>query len=231
MSVTSDEPREEFTGGLHARRESSGPIRRPNGHKSEADGADDALTGIIRRHPSGPIPQPLSDDTRTSIIKRAPSDSSAISSAISSGISSGSRTARQAPPRRVGAAPASEPTPSAATALAAATFNILNGWGTAVIATGLINGWWKTDRLFCVGVGFLTAVCGASIITGVFQLLLRRRVGIYLTLVGAVLAVLIFAGIFVTGAHVSGVVRALPVLPAAAAFMALLPATWRWTRR
>ena len=231
MSVTSDEPREECTVGLHARRESSGPIRRPNGHKSEAEDADEARTGIIRRYPSEPIPQPLSDDTRTSIIKRAPGDSSGISS----GISSGSRTVRQTPPRRVRAAPASAPAPSAATApataLAAATFNILNGWGTAVIATGLINGWWKTDRLFCVGVGFLTAVCGASIITGVFQLLLRRRVGIYLTLVGAVLAVLIFAGIFVTGAHVSGVVRALPVLPAAAAFMALLPATWRWTRR
>jgi hypothetical protein len=43
--------------------------------------------------------------------------------------------------------------------------------------------------------------------------------------------VLIFAGIFVTGAHVAGVVRAMPVLPAAAAFFALLPATWRWTTR
>jgi hypothetical protein len=111
----------------------------------------------------------------------------------------------------------------------AATVNIVNGWATAVIATDLITGWWKTDRLFCVGVGFLTAVCGASIITGAFQLLLGRRAGIYLTLVGAVLAVLIFAGIFVTGAHVAGLVRALPVLPAAAALFALLPSTWRWT--
>jgi hypothetical protein len=121
--------------------------------------------------------------------------------------------------------------PSGVSAVTAATFNIVNGWATAVIATDLITGWWKTDRLFCVGVGFLTAVCGASIITGAFQLLLGRRVGIYLTLVGAVLAVLIFAGIFVTGAHVAGLVRALPVLPAAAALFALLPATWRWTGR
>jgi hypothetical protein len=98
-----------------------------------------------------------------------------------------------------------------------------------VVATGLITGWWRTDRLFCVGVGFLTAVFGATTIAGVVALLLRRRVGIFLTIVAAVLALLIFSGIFVAGARMSGLVRALPVLPIGTIVLALVPATWRWT--
>ena len=165
-------------------------------------------TGIIRRHPTGPIPQPLSDDTRTSIIGRRPP------------------IVRGAVPRMRGAAgPASSSTAVAASALA-----IISGWATSVVATGLITGWWRTDRLFCVGVGFLTAVFGATTITGVVGLLLRRRVGVYLSVVGAALALLIFAGIFVAGAHMAGVVRAFPVLPGATIALAVAPATWRWTK-
>jgi uncharacterized membrane protein YeaQ/YmgE (transglycosylase-associated protein family) len=160
--------------------------------------------------------EPDDDEPKTSIIRRQPS---------------GGFSEWRPPPPRSAVVEEHEPTTTGATAMAAATFNIVNGWATAVISTDLITGWWKTDRLFCVGVGFLTAVCGASIIIGAFQLLLRRRAGIYLTLVGATLAVLIFAGIFVTGARVAGLVHALPVLPAAAALFVVLPPTWRWTRR
>ena len=212
--MTADEPREESSGDFRARRESSGPIRRPD---------DDAQPSIIRRRPCGPHPK-VADDPPTTLTP-ASGRHSRPAEVADEPATSMTRPA----PRRIAPAPAREP--SGATAIAAATFNIVNGWATAVIATDLITGWWKTDRLFCVGVGFLTAVCGASIITGAFQLLLRRHAGIYLTLVGAVLAVLIFAGIFVTGAHVAGLVRALPVLPAAAALFVLLPPTWRWTSR
>ena len=40
------------------------------------------------------------------------------------------------------------------------------GWATGVIATDLITGWWGTDLLFCVAVGFLAAVSAAATIGG-----------------------------------------------------------------
>lgn len=178
--------------------------------------ADEPHTSIIRRHPTGPIPQPepLSDDTRTSIIRRQPAaDESAT------GIMRSAPQRIPGPPRP----------PSNVTAIAASTVSILSGWATAVVATELISGWWQTDRLFCVGVGFLTAVFGASTIAGVVGLLLRRRVGIFLSLVAAVLALLIFSGIFIAGAHMAGVVYALPLLPVTTIALALMPSTWRWT--
>jgi hypothetical protein len=61
-------------------------------------------------------------------------------------------------------------------------------------------------------------------------LLLRRRVGIFLSVVSAVVALLIFAGIFVAGAQMAGVVYAFPALPAATILLAIAPATWRWTK-
>ena len=51
----------------------------------------------------------------------------------------------------------------------------VSGWATAVIATDLITGWWASDRLFCVAVGFLTLVSAAALISGLIALLLRRR--------------------------------------------------------
>jgi hypothetical protein len=223
--VSADEPRDETSGeSFRARRESSGPIPEP---------ADDTSTSIIRRAPSGPIPE-LSDDTRTSIIRRQPSGpipqpaDDAPTGLVATPSSEDSTSVIRQRPQRI--APKQPPAPSAGTAITAAAISIINGWATAVIATDLVTAWWHTDRLFCVGVGFLTAVFAASTIAGVVALLLRRRVGIYLTLVGALMAVLIFAGIFVAGAHVAGVVRAMPVLPAATALFVLLPATWRWTR-
>ena len=71
--------------------------------------------------------------------------------------------------------------------------SILSGWATAVIATDLISGWWRTDQLFCVAVGFLTAVSAAAAIGGLVGLLLRRRMGRLLVVVGCVIALLIFA--------------------------------------
>ncbi len=130
-------------------------------------------------------------------------------------------------PQRIAGAPR---LPSSATAVAASTVSILSGWATSVVATALITGWWRTDRLFCVGVGFLTAVFGASTIAGVVGLLLRRRVGIYLSVVAAVLALLIFSGIFIAGARMAGVVYAFPVLPVTTVVLAVAPATWRWTK-
>jgi hypothetical protein len=172
---------------------------------------DDAHTSIIRRHPTGPILEQLGDQP-TSVVGPIDEPQTRIIRAV---------------PRRIARAP--KP-PTSATAVAASAVSIIGGWATAVVATGLITGWWRTDRLFCVGVGFLTAVFAASTIGGVVGLLLRRRVGIFLTLVASVLAILIFAGIFVAGAHMAGVVRAIPVLPVAAAVLTLVPATWRWTR-
>ena len=192
------------------------PQNEPSG-----DTPDDTRTGIIRRHPTGPIPEPLSDDTYTSIIGRQPPglEPTDVDESATSII-------KPAPVR----IPGPPKPPSSATAVAASAVSIISGWATSVVATGLITGWWRTDRLFCVGVGFLTAVFGAATIAGVVGLLLRRRVGIFLSVVAAVLALLIFAGIFIAGADMAGIVRAFPVLPVATILLAVAPSTWRWTR-
>jgi hypothetical protein len=220
--VSSDEPQNGTSGEPGAPPASGGPrvSREPSGpNPIEDNPPDDTRTGIIRRHPTGPIPQPLSDDTRTSIIGRqswgpGSTDPGESATGIVRGV-------------RIGGPPRS---PSNATAVAASAVSIISGWATSVVATGLITGWWRTDRLFCVGVGFLTAVFGATTITGVVGLLLRRRVGIFLSVVAAVLALLIFSGIFIAGAHMAGVLRAFPVLPVATIVLAVAPATWRWTK-
>ncbi len=203
--------------------EPSGPV--PSGPVATPEPDDDAHTSIIRRHPTGPIPEPLSDDTRTSILRRGPAGDEPTN--LVGPLDEPQTGLIRPAPRRI--ASSAKP-PSNATAVAASAVSIISGWATAVVATDLITGWWRTDRLFCVGVGFLTAVFAASTIGGVVGLLLRRRVGIYLTLVAVVLALLIFAGIFVAGAHMAGAVRAIPVLPVATAVLTLVPATWRWTR-
>jgi hypothetical protein len=169
---------------------------------------------IIRRHPTGEFPaiaepqtsyigRPAGEDSQTSYIPRAR-------------------------PVAVGTPRSKRANPTAAIATAVAS--ILSGWATAVIATDLITGWWRSDRLFCVAIGFLTAVSAAALISGLIALLLRRRMSRLLIVVGAIVALLIFAGLFVAGAKVSPVVYAIPVLPAASVLLALLPATRRWAR-
>ena len=128
----------------------------------------------------------------------------------------------------MGAPRTARPKPGAAIATAIAC--ILSGWATAVIATDLITGWWRSDRLFCVAIGFLTAVSSAALISGLIALLLRRRMGRLLIVVGAIVALLIFAGLFVAGAKLSPVVYAIPVLPVPTVLLALLPDTGRWAR-
>lgn len=158
-------------------------------------------TSIIRRHPTGEFPAVV--EPQTAYIPRAR-------------------------PAAVGTPRSKQATPNAAIATAIAA--ILTGWGTAVIAVDLITGWWRSDRLFCVAIGFLTAVSAAALISGLIALLLRRRMGRLLIAVGAVVALLIFAGLFVAGAKLSPAVYGIPVLPVASILLALLPATRRWAR-
>jgi hypothetical protein len=118
--------------------------------------------------------------------------------------------------------------PSSRTAVAACAVSIVSGWTTSVVATDLIAGWWRSDRLFCIAVGFLALVFAITTITGVIMLLLRRPVGRYLIVTGAVVAVLTYGGVFIAGGRVAWVVHTLPVLPIASVVLALHPQTKRW---
>jgi hypothetical protein len=171
-------------------------------------------TSIIRRHPTGEFP--AAPEPQTSILGRQ------------AGAEPQTSYIPRARPTVVGTPRSPQANPAAAIATAVAS--ILTGWSTAVIATDLITGWWRSDRLFCVAIGFLTAVSAAALIGGLIVLLLRRRMGRLLIVVGAAVALLIFAGLFVAGAKVSPVVYAIPVLPVASVVLALLPATRRWAR-
>lgn len=114
------------------------------------------------------------------------------------------------------------------TAVAAAAVSIVSGWATAVVATDLIAGWWKSDRLFCVAVAFLALVFALATISGVILLLLRRSLGRYLIVAGALVAFLTYLGVFIAGARVAWIVHALPILPIASVVLALLPRTRNW---
>jgi hypothetical protein len=173
-------------------------------------------TSIIRRHPTGEIPALA--EPQTSYIPRAtPADENSQTSYIP-----------RARPVAVGTPHSARPHPR--TAVATAVASILSGWATSVIATELITGWWRTDRLFCVAIGFLTAVSAAALIGGLIALLLRRRMGRLLIVVGAIVSLLIFAGLFIAGAKLSPMVYAIPVLPVTSILLALLPGTRRWSR-
>ena len=105
------------------------------------DDSSPPKTGIIRRQPSGPLP--AIDESRTTHIAQPEQQTTYIPRARPIAIE-----------RRRAA--------SAKTAIATAVVSILSGWATAVIATDLITGWWASDRLFCVAVGFLTGVFAAG---------------------------------------------------------------------
>lgn len=174
-------------------------------------GEPDAQTRILRRAPHSPEPDPA-----TGIIRRHPTGEFAVP--VQEPVTS------LVPP--VAVDPPAHPWAAIATAVLA----ILSGWATAVIATDLITGWWGTDPLFCVAMGFLTAVSAAATITGLIMMLLRQRTGRLLVVVGAVVALLMFTGLFVAGAELPTVVYALPMLPLASIVLAVLPATGRWSR-
>jgi hypothetical protein len=118
--------------------------------------------------------------------------------------------------------------PSSRTAVAACAVSIISGWATSVVATDLIAGWWRSDRLFCIAVGFLALVFALTTVSGVILLLQHRPVGRWLIVVGAVVALLTYGGVFIAGARVAWVVHTLPLLPLASMVLALHPQTKRW---
>ncbi|MGE2833772.1 hypothetical protein [Mycobacterium sp. SMC-4] len=187
--------------------------------RAPRDASAEPATGIIRRHPTGALP--VSHDERLREEHRTTDER----------LREEHRT--HEPPTslvpRVTVAPHRTRTNPWA-AIATAVMAILSGWATAVIATDLITGWWSTDPLFCVAMGFLTAISAAANITGLIMMLLRQRTGRLLIVVGAVVALLMFAGLFVAGADLPGVVYALPLLPVITVGLAALPQTGRWAR-
>lgn len=118
--------------------------------------------------------------------------------------------------------------PSGRTAVAASAVSIVSGWATSVVATDLIAGWWRTDRLFCIAVAFLALVFAITTVSGVILLLQRRPVGRYLVAAGAVVAVLTYGGVFIAGARVAWIVYTLWLLPVASVVLAFHPQTKRW---
>ncbi len=118
--------------------------------------------------------------------------------------------------------------PSDRTAVAACAVSIVSGWATSVVATDLIAGWWRTDRVFCIAIAFLALVFASTTISGVIMLLRRRSISRYLLLAGAVVAFLTYLGVFIAGARVAWIVHLLPVLPIATVVLVLLPETKRW---
>jgi len=197
---------------------------------------DPTSARIIRRHPTGEIP--VSAEPQTGIIRRHPTGEFPAATADPQTWGHSPSKLGAHPPegqgdyipraRPAAVAPSKAARPNPHTAIATAIVSILSGWATAVIATDLITGWWRSDRLFCVAIGFLTAVSAAASITGLIGLLLRRRMSRLLIVVGAVVALLIFSSLFVAGAKLPPVVYAIPVLPLASILFALLPGTRRW---
>lgn len=172
-------------------------------------------TGIIRRHPTGELPA-VAHDPQTSYIEPP-------------AVEDGAQTSYIPRPRPV-EIPATTFVAHPRTAIAAAVLTIVSGWATAVIATDLIAGWWRTDQLFCVAIGFLTTISAAASIGGLVMLLLRRRMSRLLVVVGCVIGLLIFGSLFVAGAKFPWIVYAIPVLPVAAIALTLLPSTGRWAQ-
>src|ERR1700728_279310 len=133
-----------------------------------------------------------------------------------------------APTRQRGRPGVPAAAPSGATAVAASAVSIISGWATSVVATDLIAGWWKSDRLFCVAVAFLALVFALATVAGVILLLLRQSLGRYLIVAGAVVAILTYLGVFIAGARVAWIVHTLPILPITSAVLTLLPRTRDW---
>jgi hypothetical protein len=166
----------------------------------------DSGSRIIRRAPTGPIPKAPGSPT--------------------------GQLPQQPPPYqggpRGGFPGESTDEPSDRTAVAACAVSIVSGWATAVVATDLIAGWWRTDRLFCLAIGFLALVFAIATVAGVIMLLQHRPLGRYLIVAGAVVAVLTYGGVFIAGARVAWIVHALPLLPIASVVLAMHPRTKRW---
>ena len=170
----------------------------------------ESRTRIIRRAPTGPLPTIA--DTKTTHMPRHASDAQ--------------HATRAAPQVPLPDAPASES--SDRTAVAACAVTIVSGWATSVVATNLITGWWRIDRLFSLAIAFLALVFAVTTIAGVIMLLQHRSIGRYLIVAGAVVALLTYGGVFIADAVVAWIVYALPLLPVASVALALHPQTKRW---
>jgi hypothetical protein len=168
------------------------------------DPPSESRTRIIRRAPTGPIPT-IPESPTTQIPRQPPPSQDAA------------RLGRR------GALAGAATHPSGWTAVAACAVSIVSGWATSVVATDLIAGWWKTDRLFCIAVAFLALVFATTTISGVIMLLQRRSLGRYLIAAGAMVAVLTYGGVFIAGAHVAWIVYWLWVLPIVSVVLAFLP--------
>ncbi|WP_197694651.1 hypothetical protein [Mycobacterium sp. 852002-51971_SCH5477799-a] len=187
--------------------EASAP--RPPEPTPEHDPPSDSRTRIIRRAPTGPIPTTPDAPTTHFTPQSAP-------------YRAGSR------PGRAGYAGLPALEPSDRTAVAACAVSIISGWATSVVATDLIAGWWRTDRLFCIAVAFLALVFAGTTVSGVIMLLQRRSISRYLLMAGALVAFLTYIGVFIAGARVAWVVHLMPILPIATVIIVLLPQTKRW---
>jgi hypothetical protein len=187
------------------------PTQQPTGPIPTGAGPERApQTRIIRRAPTGALPQ-ITDDAHTVHIPRQPPP-----------------TRNVAPTQHPAVASTLAGAPSARTAIAASAVSIISGWATSVVATDLIAGWWKSDRLFCVAVAFLAVIFATATVSGVIMLLLRRPMGRYLIVAGAVIALLTYGGVFIAGARVAWIVHTLPFLPIASVALALIPPTKDW---
>lgn len=222
--LAADHPDEDDDRTRIIRRQPQDPVSKP------VPAGDEPHTSIIRRHPTGAIPTAAGAEPQTSLISgiTGSSDSEAQTGLI--GPADDARTS-YVPRARPAIIPRTSHSTNPRTAIVAATFAILSGWATGVIATDLIAGWWRTDRLFCVAVGFLAAISAAATIGGLIALLLRRRMSRLLVIVGAVIGLLIFASLFIAGAQLHPVVYAMPALPLAAILFTALPSTGRWSAR
>jgi hypothetical protein len=170
----------------------------------------------IRRQPSTSSAAPtggLADDARTHIIRRAPLSAEPATTLIA-GASDVDRS----------------DIPSGTTAIGASVASIVGGWATGVVATDLVTGWWASDRVFSLAVGFLALLFGVTTVCGVILLLLRRSVGPWLLVFGSAVALLTFGSVFLAGARVARAVYIVPVLPLASLLLAVHPATRRWCR-
>jgi hypothetical protein len=202
------------------RRAPVAPPPRPSGPPPGS--TEDTRTGIIRRAPTGPFSAQRPAEPRTTHIP-TPADppTGLIPPPLPGAVSDPSQALDFAP------------TPGTAggsrSAIATCVVAILSGWAVSVVGTDLITGWWQTDRLFCLGVGFLTFVFAASTISGVVTVLLRRAVGRYLITTGAVVALLTFGAVFIAGAKIAWPVYLIPLLPIVSVILAFLPGTRRWT--
>ncbi len=97
-----------------------------------------------------------------------------------------------------------------------------------MVATDLVTGWWHLNQLFCMAIAFLALVFGISTVWGVIALLQQRPIGRWLIVLGAIVALVTYGGLFIAGAQVALVVYFIPLLPLASIVLALRPGTKRW---